>query len=137
MSRHAAAGDPRWEGVQLPSLWRVLVRVHGEADASSHYQAAVEAIKADRKYGEWAAVMKPGTEQIIGYRRINPKEWYTRNESTGTIRGPFSTKRLALSALREKSASKAGSGIYRTPQHAVFTRDRATALGLTEEELPL
>jgi hypothetical protein len=127
--------DPRWDGVELPSLWRVLVRVHGEEAASGQYTEAVKAVLSTGKYGEWHTVTNDHG-QILGYRRLNPKEWFTFGKDSGEIGGPFPTKRLTLSALRAKKAAKVEGGIYETEEHYVFTRDRAETLQLNPEELP-
>lgn len=125
--------DRRWHRVELPSLWRVLTRVHGEADAAAHYDRAVKAVKKTGRYLEWLAVRSP-LGQVLGYRRANPKEWFYR-EKDGRIEGPFDTKKLILHALRAKGASKVDTGIYAHGDTILFTRDRAEAVGLTQEIL--
>ena len=127
--------DPRWAGVELPSLWRVLVRVHGEDEASDHYPDAVRAIAETGRYGEWHAVFN-GFGQVLGYKRLNPKEWFTFGKDDGKLNGPFPTKRLALATQRLKSARTVEAGVYETDDHYFFTRDRAERVNVKPEELP-
>lgn len=125
--------DRRWDRVELPSLWRVLTRVHGEDDASRYYEKAAKAITATGRYGEWLAVKTP-LGQLIGYRRANPKEWFYRTKD-GRLEGPFPTKKLVLSCLRAKGATKVTAGVYAHGDTVLFTRDAAEAVNLTQEDL--
>lgn len=127
--------DPRWDRVELPSLYKVLVRVHGEEEALANYERATKQILAHGQYEQWVAVRNGS--QITGYRRINPKDWFTFGLEDGEIHGPFQTKRHALHKLGLKKAKSLGPGQYETPAHYVFTRDRAGALRIDPEELPI
>jgi hypothetical protein len=133
MSKRREITDPRWDRVELPSLYRVLTRVHGEDEAMAHYDKAAETVLATGRYGEWLAVKTP-LGQITGYRRANPKEWFYRMKD-GRIEGPFPTKKLVLSCLRAKGATKIDAGVYAHGDTMLFTRDRAEAVNLTQEEL--
>ena len=127
--------DRRWEGVELPSLFRVLLRVHGSEEAMSRYDEAKATVLATGRYGEWEAV-KTELGQLLGFRRLNPKDWFVQHTESGEVRGAYGTKRHALHALGTKSASKTEtSGIYSIPGWYIFTRDRAGVLGINEEEL--
>lgn len=107
--------------------------------AGDEYDEAYKAmLKPPHRWGEWAAVFHPRfAGQIIGYRRLRPKDWFTLNDETDEVTGPWPTKRHALYSLRLKTSQKTKtSGLYTAGEHhIVFTRDRVEHTGLTEEAL--
>lgn len=117
-----------FENVDEQSLYRI---------AGDEYEAAYAAMaKPPHRWGEWAALFHPRFKgQIVGYRRLRPKEWFTFGKDSGEIAGPWPTKRHALYSLRLKSARTVESGVYETDEHYVFTRDRAERINLTQEDL--
>jgi len=122
--------DGDFTGVDEQSLWRL-------TGSSPVYEEAWAALsKPPYRWGEWVAVFHPTfAGQIVGYRRLRPKDWFTFNLDTGNIRGPFPTKRHGLRAIRESSSSTVEAGVYLTAGHYVFTRDKAARINVKEEEL--
>jgi len=137
--RNQKFADPRYEGVELPSLWRVVVREVGEDMAHATYPAAERAIVRDLRWRDWRAVRRGS--QVTGYRRAKPKAWFFCPEAgrTEDCEGPFRSKNIIKSRLRIRSTRKRSAGIYDadSPEgmFVVFTRDRADSLfGAGEEE---
>ena len=127
MSRNRTINDPRWEGVEVASLWKVVCReTDPEADRIEVYKEATTAVVETGRWREWEAVMRPGG-QITGFRRLRAGDWFTMEIETGEVAGPFTTKRLALATIREKSASKIEAGVYEAGGHRIFTREAAKA----------
>lgn len=110
---------------------RSLFRIAGE----EYEQAYAAMLKPPHRWGEWVAVWHPRWQQIVGYARLRPKDWFTFGIDSGEIAGPWPTKRHALYSLRLKSAAKVESGVYQTDEHYVFTRDRAERVNVNQEEL--
>ena len=134
--------DPRYEGVELPSLYRVVVREVGEDRALAAFPAAERAIIKTLRWRDWRAVRRGA--QVIGYRRAKPKAWFFCPEGgrTEDCDGPFVSKSIIKSRLHIRSTRKRSAGIYDadTPEgvFVVFTRDRANDLfgPGQEEKLP-
>ena len=131
--------DRRWRGVELPSLWRVVVREVGEDRAHATMPEAERAMVKHLRWRDWRAV-RIGA-QVTGYRRAKPKAWFFCPEAgrTEDCEGPFRSKNIIKSRLRIRSTQKRSAGIYDadTPDgvFVVFTRDRADSLfGAGEEE---
>lgn len=105
------------------------------AVAGDEYEEAYQAVlKPPHRWGEWAAVFHPTWDQIVGYVRLNPKDWYTLDDATDEVQGPFSMKRRAFPG----KTKRVRPGVYAVPDAnlLVFTRDQAEGLGLNPEELP-
>lgn len=119
-----------FDGVDEQSLWRIT------GETALYDEAVAAMLKPPHRWGEWAAVFHPTFKgQIIGYRRLRPKDWFTAGKDSGEITGPWPTKRHALYSLRLKKARTVESGVYETDDHYVFTRDRVERISLTEEDL--
>jgi hypothetical protein len=105
------------------------------AGSMEEYEAASAAmLKPPHRWGEWVAVFHPKWDQIVGYVRLNPKDWY-RLADDGTVEGPFDMKRRAWPG----KTSKVAAGVYRVDEASmtIFTRDQAETLDLNpEEDLP-
>lgn len=129
------SGNPTGElaGVDERSLFRV---------AGEYYEEAVAAMAAPpHRWGEWVALFHPneGWDQIVGYRHLDPKHWFTVPEGGGLedVQGPFAMKRRALVAVGATSSKSVAAGHYRAKGHIVFTRDNALeVLSAQPEELP-
>ena len=123
MSRRVT--DPRWDGVELPSLYKVVCRETPDDTPRrlKVYEKATRAIRRTGKWKEWEAV-KRADGQIIGYRRLRAGDWFIRRtDGTGEVRGPFKTKRLCLANVREQKGTKVSPGVYTAGDYTLFTRE--------------
>ena len=121
--------DPRWDGVEVENLWKVVCRETDEGldKRFRAYDAATKAILLTGKWKEWETVTGPGG-QILGYRRLRPNDWFIRDDETGEVKGPFPTKRLCLATVRAKSGTKISTGVYATEGSTLFTRAQSKAV---------
>lgn len=120
-----ARGQPTGEmtGIDERSLYRV---------AGDDYEEAFEAMaRPPHRWGEWVAVFHPRFEgQIVGYTRLRPTDWFCVPEggSIENVEGPFPTKKLILSKLRQTTSEKVRTSVYRAAGHLIFTRAVADSL---------
>ena len=129
MSRNRAVADPRWDGVEVANLWKIVCR-ETEDDLDKRlaaYETAARAIAETGKWKEWEAVKRPGG-QIKGYRRLRAGDWFIRDDETGVVQGPFATKKLCLAIVRAKSGTKIGTGVYTAAGSTLFTRAQSEAV---------
>lgn len=94
---------------------------------------------------DYLAVMHPnGLGQIIGWRRLPPKDWF-RMDSEGDVLGPFITLRIiqrGLNAPHYKRGPYPGTYLIEARGHhegetfTAFTRDACHHFNLIAEELP-
>lgn len=69
------------------------------------------------------------TGQIIGWRILNPKEWFARRPD-GEVSGPYPTKKRAMRTFRVGSTSRLDTGHYAGEDVEFFTRAKAKDLGV-------
>ena len=103
--------------------------------AGDQYDEATAAILASGRWGDWVAVQHPRFNQIVGYRRLRQKDWFTVNEAN-EVGGPFKVKRHAVTSLGATKAKTVEPGVYAVGDTLIFTRDKAEGLNLTQEDLP-
>jgi hypothetical protein len=125
--------DPRWDGVEVANLYKVVCReTDTEADRLKVLDRAQRAIVKTGRWKEWEAVKRP-TGQIIGYRKLRDGDWFVV-DNNGCFEGPFKTKRLCLAKLRVKSATKIDSGIYQAGDNRICTRARLDDVLSSDED---
>lgn len=111
-----------------------------------HAEAEIEVARS-LKWRDYFAVMHPnGLGQIIGYRRLNPKDWFRMSgEPDYDVVGPFPTLRIILRSLNAAKSRRTphkgvylitARGHYEGEVFTAFTRDAAPALNLDPEGLP-
>ena len=128
---------------QFKSLWQVVVHASDvEDDRIKLYHEAHAAMVKNHRWGEYGMVFhttKSGGRLHVGFRFANPKDWFKLGDD-GHVDGPFSTKAVILRRLCVKTSKTVDSGIYlakdEDQEYTLFTRDRAEAVGLAQEELP-
>ncbi len=142
--------DVRWPpGIDYAAIFKVATQhAPEEREGLTLAEYAAEyiepAIIAD---GEWTAPSgvtivtvlgpQPHGRMVCGYRRLDPDDWFTCVTESGTVRGPYPTKKDCLLNLGADSAAIRSPGLYETEFALIFTRDTAVAaLGreLTREE---
>jgi hypothetical protein len=103
------------------------------SDMARYDEARAAMREPPHRFGEWAAVFHPKWDQIVGYVRLNPSDWY-RLSDAGEVEGPFDMKRRAWPG----KCRKVGPGVYVAAEAGwtVFTRANAPEVGLNPEELP-
>jgi hypothetical protein len=118
-------------------MWNVVLRAQQDGeDATALYEEARHVLTAGKVWREHEAVWHPRCDQIVGYRKVNNKDWFIMSDEGG-LEGPFPTRKLCLSKLREKSCSRGGPpGVYLVPGHTLFTRDAAEEVGMQRSDLP-
>lgn len=130
--------DPYAEA-QFTSLWRVVVHATEEGtDRMKVYYEAAKAMVKDKRWRAYRMMFSPIKGFHVGYRFANPKDWFTINDETDAIDGPFSSKKIILRKHRLKRSKKMSAGVYslEVDNLLAFTRDRARAVGVDEEVLP-
>lgn len=132
--------------MQYDHLYTVVVACTSpDEDRSAIYDQAQDSVLRDRKWRDYVAVMHPnGKGQIIGYRRLNPKDWF-RMSSDGEVTGPYHTLRIVQRALNADHYTRTpfkgvylikATGHYGGRVFLAFTRDAAPDLALNPEGLP-
>ena len=130
--------DP-YDEAQFSSLWAVVT--HASEPDEDRFRLALEAHEAfvrDKRWRGYRMVFSPIKGIHVGFRFANPKDWFTINDETDAVEGPFDSKKIILRKHHLKRSKKLSAGVYslEVDNLLAFTRDRARAVGLDEEILP-
>lgn len=113
----------------MANLWKVVCRETPDEPGrrSKAYKTATRAIVRDGKWKSWEVVRRP-SGQVIGYRKLREGDWFIRDDETGAVQGPFATKKLCLSIVREQTGTKISPGVYTAGGSTIFTRAQSKAV---------
>ncbi len=138
MGRMTKYPDPYGEA-QFSSLWAVVTHAtEPDEDRWALYREAHASMVATKQWRAYRMVFSPVKGVHVGFRYANPKDWFTINDQTDEVDGPFDSKKIILRKHRLKRSKYLAAGLYslEVDNLLAFTRDKARSVGVDEEILP-